>query len=289
MRKARPVKSADIAIYLLLVASCIITIVPIVHVLSISMSAPGSVYAAPIMLYPREVTLAAYRYIFDTDALLRAFAITVFITVAGTLLNLLVTVPAAYALSKRALPGLRWFMVALVLVMTFNAGIIPTYLMVKNVGLLNSVWAMIVPGLVNAFFLLLMRNFFMELPAEVEESAKMDGCSDIRLLAAIIVPLSLPVLATISLFYGVSHWNEFFKGLFYVTSPTKWPLQVLLKTIVFDQNFTSMDNFDFVTMRIEPMNVQSASIMVATLPIVCVYPFMQRFFVKGLVMGAVKG
>lgn len=282
-------KLADVLIVAVLLFSCIITLLPIVHIVSVSLSDPVSVYRTPIMLYPQNINVFSYDYIFGTPALMRSFGITVFITVAGTLLNLVLTVPAAYALSKRSLPGLPLFMLLTVLVMTFNAGIVPNYLNIKNFGLLDSIGALIIPGAVNAFYLILMRNFFMDLPQEIEESARMDGCGDWRLLTRIVMPLSAPVMATIGLFYGVSHWNEFFKGVFYINDINKWPLQVLLKSIVFDGNFTNLVTAENVNQQVEPANIQAAAIVFATVPILVVYPFLQKYFVKGLVMGAVKG
>ncbi|THF73599.1 carbohydrate ABC transporter permease [Cohnella fermenti] len=279
----------DYGIYLLLAIACVITIVPVLHVLSVSLSEPQAVYRSNLMLYPRQLSWDAYQYVFATPTLVRAFGITVFITVVGTMLNLLFTITGAYALSKRTLPGLSFFMILVIVVMNFNAGLIPGYLNVKSLGLLNSVWAMILPGVVNAFNLILMRNFFMDLPEEIEEAAKIDGCSDLALIFRIVIPISLPAIATIGLFYGVAHWNEFFKGLFYITDNRLWPLQVLLKTIVFDNNLNSLVGANTSDILIEPANVQAASIVFATVPIVIVYPFLQKHFVKGIVMGAVKG
>ncbi|MDF2925957.1 MAG: YtcP4 [Paenibacillaceae bacterium] len=281
--------AADAVIHILLVLAGVITLVPVIHVLSVSFSDPRAVHSSTLMLYPKELTLAAYDYIFATPALIRAFAITVTITVLGTALNLLFTITGAYALSKRYLPGLSFFMVLVIVVMNFSAGLIPGYLNIKNLGLLNSIWAMIIPGAVSAFNLILMRNFFMDMPEEIEESAKIDGCNELSIVARIVIPLSLPAIATIGLFYGVGHWNEFFKGIFYITDARKWPLQVLLKSIVFDGNFTNLAGADTDSIKIEPANVQAAAIIFATVPIVLVYPFLQKHFVKGIVMGAVKG
>ncbi|SDE45784.1 putative aldouronate transport system permease protein [Paenibacillus sp. UNCCL117] len=279
----------DAVIYFILTLSCVITLLPVLHVLSSSLSDPTAIHTSTIMLYPKQLTFGAYEYIFATPALIRAFLITVTITVVGTFLNLVFTVSAAYALSKRQLPGLRYFMILIIIVMNFHAGLIPGYLNVKSLGLLNSIWAMIIPGLVSAFNLILMRNFFMDLPEEIEESARIDGCKEFAIILKILIPLSLPAIATIGLFYGVGHWNEFFKGIFYITDSRKWPLQVLLKAIVFDGNFTTLAGAETESLKIEPANVQAAAIIFATIPIVLVYPFLQKHFVKGIVMGAVKG
>ncbi len=287
MEKERSVY--DILIYGALLFACAVTLVPILHVAFVSLSSPLAVAKSTIMLYPEEVSLAAYQYIFSNNALLRSLGITVFITVVGTVLNMIFTLTTAYSLSKRFVPGTKAMMLMVIFIMTFSAGIIPQFLNVKNLGLINSVWAMILPGLINTFYLILMRSFLMEMPEEIEESARMDGCNELMILIRIIVPLTLPAIATLGLFYAVGHWNEFFKGLFYINDPSKWPLQVLLKTIVFDNNMSELyspDNLDLVTL---PESIQAAAIVFSMGPIVLLYPFLQKYFIRCLVLGAVKG
>ena len=279
----------DFVIYGILLFACTVTLIPIMHVVSVSFSGPIAVAKATIMLYPQEFSLNAYHYIFGNQALIRSLGITVFITVAGTLLNLIFTVSMAYPLSKRGLLGAKLLMLMVIFIMTFSAGIIPQFLNVKNFGLINSVWAMILPGLINTFYLVLMRSFMMELPEEIEESARMDGCNEVSVLLRIIVPLSLPAMATLGLFYAVGHWNEFFKGLFYINDSAKWPLQVLLKTIVFDNDMSDLYSADNLDLVVLPENVQSAAIVFSMAPIALLYPFLQKYFIRGLVLGAVKG
>jgi putative aldouronate transport system permease protein len=270
----------------------LITIIPIVHVLSVSLSSPQAVLGSKLMLYPKEMTLASYEFIFRNNVLLRSFGITVFITVVGTALNLLFTTTAAYVLARRDLPGASFFMVLIVVTMLFNAGIIPGYILIRSLGLINSVWAMILPGLVSAFYLILMRNFFWSVPDGLVESAKIDGAGELRTLFQIMIPLSLPAIATIGLFYGVGHWNEFFRGIFYMTDSRKWPLQVLMRSIITqaDMNELGVSNQQmYGVARIHILTIQAATIIAATVPIVVVYPFLQRYFVRGIMIGAVKG
>jgi len=223
---------------------------------------------------------------------MRSYGVTIFITVVGTALNLFLTITAAYALSRRDLPGRGLVLVFIVITMVFDAGIIPGYMLIRNLGLLDSVWAMILPGAVSAFNLILMRNFFEELPTSIIESARLDGASEFRILTNIVIPLSGPGIATIGLFYTVGHWNEFFRGIFYITDPTKWPLQVLLRSVVVmaDLNQLGSSNRDmYGALTINQLTIRAATVMAAIIPIAVLYPFLQRYFVKGIVLGAEKG
>ncbi len=230
----------DLIIYFILLLAALITMLPIWVVVVRSFSPTHIISKYPALLWPIEPTLDAYQYIFGTPTLLTSFGITVFITVVGTALNLTFTILAAYALSKRELPGNGLLMGFIVFAMLFGAGIIPTYMVVRQVGLIDSVWALIWPSLISPFNLILMRNYFWSVPPELEESAKMDGASDLRVLVTIVLPLSMPAIATIGLFYAVGHWNEFFGALFYILDNSKWPLQLLLRSIIIENNFQNM-------------------------------------------------
>ncbi|MFD1775532.1 carbohydrate ABC transporter permease [Paenibacillus rhizophilus] len=283
---------ADFIIYSILAFACVATILPILHVFNLSLTSASEVHKSNLLLWPKEITFQAYKYLFSTNALVKSFYITAFITIVGTLLNLILTIAGAYALSKPELPGYKGFMVYIVIPMMFNAGMIPSYLLIKNMGLLNSLWALILTGAVSAFNLILMRNFIMGLPGSLEEAAKIDGCSEWTVLFRILIPISKPAIATIGLFYGVYHWNEFFLGVLYLSDSSKWPLQVLLRTIVFDNNMSNvaaLNTLSTAGQAVEPANIQAASIIFAALPVLVVYPFLQRYFVKGMVLGAVKG
>ncbi|TBL76353.1 carbohydrate ABC transporter permease [Paenibacillus thalictri] len=282
----------DLLIYVLLICLALLTLLPILHVFSVSLSSSQTVLASKLMLYPKEPTLESYKFIFRNDVLLRSLGITVFITVVGTFLNLLFTTTAAYVLSRRDLPGAAFFLMMIVVTMLFSAGIIPGYMLIRSLGLINSVWAMILPGLISAFNLILMRNFFWSVPEGLIESARIDGAGEVRTLVQIMLPLSLPALATIGLFYAVGHWNEFFRGIFYMTDSKKWPLQVLMRSIIAqaDMNELGLSNQQvYQGGKLNVLTIQSATIIAATMPILAVYPFLQKYFVRGILIGAVKG
>lgn len=285
---------AEIVMYGILLLLTLVTLLPMLNVLARSLSGAAQVAANPAMIIPRGLTLDAYRYIFDTPVLMRSFGVSVFATVVGTFFNMVVTTMAAYGLSKTELPGHRYMMWMVILPMLFSAGLLPTYMLIKDVGLLNSIWVLVIWGLVSPFNLILLRNFFWSIPTEIEEAARLDGASDLRTLWDIVLPLSKPVLATVSLFYAVGHWNDFFTGLFFITDNSKWPLQVVLRTIVIDQSMMGMGGSnsptgDTTRLVTSSENITAASIIFAVVPILLVYPFLQRHFVKGIMLGSVKG
>lgn len=300
VRRRRPFDSdqnpvwADVGIYAILLFLTLITLLPMMNVVARSFSEGAQIASNPGMIFPRGVSLEAYRYIFDTPVLIRAFGVSMFATVVGTALNMIVTTMAAYGLSKTDLPGHRFLMWLVIMPMLFSAGLLPTYMLIKDIGLLNSIWVLVVWGMVSPFNLILMRNFFWSIPDEIEEAARLDGASDIRTLWDIVLPLSKPVLATISLFYAVAHWNDFFTGLFFLTDNSKWPLQVVLRTIVVDQSMMNMGGSgsptgDATRLVVSSDNITAASIIFAVVPILLLYPFLQRHFVKGIMLGSVKG
>ena len=281
----------DLLIYTELTFMTAISIFPILHVLSVSLSNNHEVTRAGLMLWPRDFTLASYAFIFKGPALIRSFGVTVFITVVGTALNMCLTTSAAYALAREDLPGRGILTLFIVITMVFSAGIIPGYMLVRSLGLINSVWAMIFPGAVSAFNLILMRNFIQQLPTSFIEAARIDGASEWRILTQIVVPLSLPALATIGLFYAVAHWNEFFRGIFYIVDSTKWPLQVLLRSIVIeaDLNQLGLTNQDlYGRLPVSQITIRAATVIATIIPIAMVYPFLQKYFVTGVVLGGEK-
>ena len=284
---------ADLIIYLILLFLGLVSLLPILHVLNISVSNPNIVARqSGFMLWPDGFTLSAYRFIFAEDALVRSFGVTIFITVVGTVLNLFFTTTAAYVLSHDDLPGVDALTIFVIIPLVFSAGIVPGYMLIRDLGLINSVWAMIWPAAINPFYLILMRNFFQGLPKSLIESARMDGAGEFTILWRIMLPLSLPAMATFGLFYAVAHWNEFFRGIFYITDSAKWPLQVLLRSVVVqaDLNQLGVTNRDlYGNSGINQLTVQAATIMATMLPIALLYPFLQRYFVKGVVLGAEKG
>ncbi|MFC5647594.1 carbohydrate ABC transporter permease [Paenibacillus solisilvae] len=284
---------AQIIIYLLLAFSGIITLYPMVNVLAKSFSEAQAIIAHPMMFVPYDFTIEAYKYIFSTSILIRSFGITVFVTVVGTFLNLVLTASAAYGLSKTYVPGYKFFIWVVIIPMLIGAGLIPQYMLLKNLGMLNTLWVLIIPGLISPFNFILMRNFFWSIPQELEESAFIDGASHLRVLWNIVLPLSKAVLATIGLFYAVGHWNDYFNGLFFISDNSKWPLQVVMRSIIIDQNMLNMGSAsDAMSMEktvVTAENIKAATIIFAIVPILLVYPFLQKYFVKGILLGSVKG
>lgn len=286
---------AQSLIHLVLIVLTLITLLPILNVVAMSFSEAHAIYSNPLMIIPEQFTLEAYNYIFATPILLRSFMVTAFATVVGTSFNLFVTIMGAYALSKTALPGGRFLLWVCIFPMMFGPGLIPMYMLFKEIKLLDSIWVLVVSGLVVPFYLILMRNFFWSIPDELEEAMRIDGASDMGILWKMVIPLSKPAIATVGLFYAVGHWNDFFTGLFFINDNTKWPLQVLLRSIIIDMNALNMRGVgtaisqDSNKIMLTPENIKAATIVFAVTPIVLVYPFLQKYFVKGIMLGSVKG
>ncbi|WP_409342079.1 carbohydrate ABC transporter permease [Paenibacillus sp. MBLB4367] len=237
-----------------------------------------------------KLSLESYRILLaSNDQLLRAFGMSVIRTALGTLLNMACSVLLAYSLSKPAMPGRKGLTIYMIATMVFSGGLIPVYMIVTSLGLNNTIWSMVLPTLVSAYNVILLRNFFMDVPAALEESAKIDGASDWLVLGRIILPLSKPVLATITLFYAVYHWNEWFQIMLYVGNPKLWTIQVFLRNLIMES--TQMDNMMQVgseLMSVSPESIKMATILVVTIPVAAVYPFVQKYFVSGIQLGAVK-
>ncbi|WP_135553519.1 carbohydrate ABC transporter permease [Paenibacillus cymbidii] len=268
---------------------CVCMIYPFLHELSISLSSHKEALRPGVHLYPRELSSEAYRQVFQSGNLWTAMYNSVFRTVVGTLLMLLIMTTAAYALSKTYLPHRRLYTLYIVITMFFSGGLLPTYLLVKGLGLFDTRWSLIVPVLMNTYWMIIMRNFFMSFSVEIEESAKMDGANDIRILASIIMPLSKPILATIGLFCAVFHWNAWFDALIYTQDKSLTILQILLRRLII-----TGDNLDIQSMMASaqappPESIKAAILMVVTAPILLVYPFLQKYFTKGILVGSVKG
>lgn len=281
-----------IAVVLLLLSA--LCLYPFINVFAKSFSEGHAIYEYPTMITPHSFTLEAYEYIFDTPVLLKSFLITVFVTVVGTALNLVFTITCAYSLSRVKAPGHKLMLWYVVIPMLFGAGLIPTYMLLKNLKPINSIWVLILPGLISPYNAILMRNFFWSIPDSLSEAALIDGANELQVLSRIILPLSKAIIATIGLFYAVGHWNDYFTGLYFINDNSKWPLQVVLKSIIVDLNAMNMGNMNFNTMNdlgkivLQPENIKSAVIIFATVPILLVYPALQKYFTKGIIIGAVK-
>ena len=281
---------ADIIILLILFILGAVTILPLIIMLAYSLSSSMAIARTPFMLWPHEFTNEAYVYIFKTGALLKAFNVSVGVMAFGTIGSLFVTVTGAYGLSKTHVPGNKAMIGLLLTAMLFNAGMIPTFVTVNSYGLVNKYAVLVLPFLVGPFNVILMRNFFWSIPQELEESAYMDGANPLLVLIRIVIPLSKAVIATIGLFYAVGHWNDYFRGLLYMTDSTKWPLPMLLRSIVVDLRMTGMGQPNEVQKKIvSPENIKASTIIFATVPILVVYPFIQKHFTRGIMIGAIKG
>ena len=286
-------RAFDIVNYVVVTLVAFTTILPFIHILGASFATEYELATRPMFIIPRDVTLDAYKYIFSSNKIISAFGNSMFITAAGTLINLFCTVTMAYAVSKRRLRGRNAILNMVIFSMFFSGGMIPGYIVVANwLHLKDTYWSVLLPGAISAYNLMIVKNFFQGIPQELEESASIDGCNDIGVLWKIVLPLSLPVLATFGLFYAVGHWNAYFGAMIYMTGARdKWPLQVLLREIIILANASAGDMANLDPNFVQPpeQSIKMAVIVVSTVPIMCVYPFLQKYFVKGVMVGALKG
>ena len=249
-----------------------------------------------VFLLPKDITLEGYKMILEYKPIWTGYRNTVFYTVIGTLINVFLTVTCAYSLSKKDLVGRSFFMKLFTFTMFFNGGLIPTYLVIKQLNIINTVWAMWLPVAVSVWNVIICKTYFeSSIPYELQEAASSDGCSDIGILLRIVLPLSKPILAVLALFYAVSHWNTYFNALIYLNNENLYPLQLFLRRILIMDQMTDMMGADpeLVEQLIRRMELKDSMkfgiIVVSSLPIICVYPFIQKYFVKGVMVGAVKG
>nr|WP_246354295.1 carbohydrate ABC transporter permease [Paenibacillus phytohabitans] len=264
-------------------------LLPFMYVIAGSFASEAELTERAFFIIPRSFSLDGYKYILSSNSIFHSIFVSVGVTFVGSLVNLLFTVTMAYPLARRDLLGRNTVLNLVVFSMLFSGGLIPTYLVVKALGLLDSYGALILPGAISAFNLIIVKNFFQELPAGLEEAAKIDGCTEIGILWKIVLPLSKPVLATFGLFYAVGHWNNFFSALLYLNESSMWPLQVILRQIVMlSQGVGSASQLD-TTVQLPEQTIKMAVIVVGTLPIMMVYPFLQKHFAKGVLIGSVKG
>lgn len=277
----------NLASVLLLGIIGISAVFPLMFVFSMSITPYAEVLKnGGFIVLPRAITLEGYRQALSNDLIPHSFLITVFVTVVGTAINLVLSTMMAYPLSKKKLPGRSMFLMIVLFTMLFNGGMIPTYLVVKGVGLLDTIWALIVPSAISAFNLLIMKSFFENLPTELFESARIDGAKEWRILMQIVIPLSVPVMLTVGLFYAVQHWNTLFSAIMYVNDRSLFPLQVVLREILIGAQ--SLDTVEATT-QVSTETFKMAAVIISTLPMIVIYPFIQKYFQKGAMLGSVKG
>lgn len=251
---------------------------------------PNTIYMRykGLMLWPPALTFEAYEFTFKSSLIWTGYRNSILITVFGTVYNMVLTILCAYALIK-PIPGGKFIRFAIVFTMYFSGGLIPYYLLIKNLKMMDTLWSMVLPTGINIMYMLIISNYFKSLPPALEESAKIDGATDLRILWSIILPLSLPLLATFTLYYAVERWNEWYNAMLFVKSVSKWPLQNVLRTIINDVNMMATQNIPGQAKPdIQGDAIKMSSIIVAMAPIMCLYPFLQRYFLSGLTLGAVK-
>lgn len=272
-------------------------ILPFWNVIVISFTTLGEFMGSPFILFPKEPTLQAYQYVFSTPLIPRAYSVTIIVTIAGTFISVLVTSMLAYGLMRSSLHGHKFFMIFLLITMFFSGGMIPRYFVIKDtLKLDNSLWALILPSTVSVFNFIIIRSFFRQLPAALEESARIDGANDLTILLRIIYPLSIPTLATIALFVAVGHWNAWFNANLFIRDAKLYPLQLVIRNFIYRANKPAeMQNFEGLrdaTGRIISINeegVKMATVVLSVVPLLAIYPFIQKYFEKGVTIGAVKG
>lgn len=282
----------QILIYLFVGAFAIITVLPFLYVVAGSFATERELTEKAFFIIPSEFSMNAFQYLFKTGDVFKGLKNSLIVTLVGTFINMLFSCTLAYPLSRKYFRGRNFFTNMVIVTMLFSGGMIPSYIVVCNVfHLRDTFWALWLPGAINAFNMIIIKNYFQGLPAELEEAARMDGCRDLGIFVKIILPLSKPVLASVSLFYAVSHWNAYFNAMLYISDPDLEVVQIVLRRIIFlTQSITSDSTFDWGLYGEPPQKaVQMATTVVATVPILVVYPFVQKYFTQGVMVGAVKG
>ncbi len=278
----------------ILVIIMLIILYPLYFIVIASFSDPLEVLAGNVVLLPKNVNVESYKMVFRDSQILTGYRNTIFYTLLGTAVNIVLTVLAAYPLSRKDFSGRKFFTIMLAITMFFSGGLIPTFLLMSNtLHLLDTIWAMILPSAISVWNVIIVRTYFQtSIPQELSEAAMVDGCSDFKLLVRIILPLSMPVLAVMVLFYGVARWNSFFDALIYLSNKELFPLQLILRSILV-QNTMSEDMVaevdSLANRQVMAETIKYALIVVASAPIIAVYPFLQKYFVKGIMVGAIKG
>ncbi|WP_376774425.1 carbohydrate ABC transporter permease [Paenibacillus eucommiae] len=279
--------------YLILSMTLLIVLYPLVFVLIASLSSPETVIRGEVWIWPKGFNLDAYSRVFQNKDIMSGYLNTIMYTIAGTAINLVMTVLAAYPLSRKDLKGRNVIVMFMMFTMFFSGGLIPTYMIIKNMGLINTFWAMVIPNAVSVFNIIIMRTFFQHtIPNEVQEAAVMDGCSNMNILVRVVLPLSMPIIAVMILFYGVGHWNAYFNALIYLSDRDKYPLQLILREILVQnqtQDMMDLNSESSSQQALVAASIKYAVIIVTNVPVLLLYPFLQKYFVKGVMVGAIKG
>ena len=293
IRSSTEDKIISFVCYSVVTIFAIAVIYPMLNLISVSISSYRAYLLRPWMFFPTELDFTAFATVFQSPQLMKSYGNTIFITVAGTILTLGITALTAYPISRPQLRGKALYMTIIIITMMISAGTIPNILLIRDLGMYNTLWALFIPSTVGAYNVILMINFFRGMPDSLLEAAKVDGATEGTILARIVLPLSLPIMATIGLFRAVGLWNSYFAGIVYIRDRDLWPVQLVLREVILAAN-TAMaeaggNAAEMDTANIPTISIQYASLLVVMVPIMCVYPFLQKYFAKGIMLGAVKG
>lgn len=282
----------DLVIHAILALFALLTIFPFYYVVIISFADQQALYRIPVYILPFSVDLTSYRVLFSDVSVLRGLLVSLFVTVTGTLLNMVLTITAAYSLSYRELPLRKLWMGLILFTMFFGGQLIPYYLTIKSLGLVNNLLVMVLPAAINTFYLIIIKNYFQGIPDSLGESARIDGAGDLTILLRIILPISMPILATFILFYAVERWNEWWLAMIFISKPRLKPLQIVLREVVSSMSTLSGSIGKTIAQQEKGITIQSfrmAMVVLTTIPILCVYPFLQKYFTTGIMIGSIKG
>lgn len=293
INQSRSDRMVEWAIVFLLGLVLVIVIYPLIYVLSASFSDPLAILKGEVWLLPKGFSLDAYEKVFQNQDIMRGYLNTFIYTLTGTTINVVMTTLAAYPLSRKDFYGRNLFNLLIVFTMFFSGGMVPMYLLISNLNLLNTMWAVVLPGAISVWNMVIMRTYFQSsIPFEIQEAAAMDGCSNVGVLTRIVLPLSAPILAVMILFYAVGHWNAFYNALIYLSDRNKFPLQVILREILIQNQMDEMASVldeDKIQYMMNVEALKYAVVIVANIPVFILYPFLQKYFVKGVMIGALKG
>lgn len=287
-------RTFDVLLVIFFILLIVVMLYPFYNVLITSFVSRGEYYAKALILWPEKFYLDSYKFILSSNKLVKSMGITVFVTIAGTLYSMFLSVTLAYGLSRKKLPCRNFFLSLILFTMFFGGGLIPYYLLIRNLKLINTAWVMIIPAGINTWNFMVMKSFFSQIPESLEESATIDGANDLQILWKIILPLSLPMFATFNLFYGVEYWNTWWSAQLFITKPEFHPIQLVLRRMVVQNELPSSMQVGFNTTTggssaVFEDGIRMATVIIATVPILCIYPFLQKYFTKGVMLGSIKG
>jgi putative aldouronate transport system permease protein len=283
--------TSSVVILVFLSIAALLAFFPFYNVVIVSFAKFKDIVSVPFYIIPKSIDFSSFQFVLSDHAFLSSFCVSLFVTVVGVAFNMFLSTSAAYALSKKNMPGRNVLMWLIIFTMFFNGGLVPYFLLMKQIGLMDNLLSMVLPVGINTFYMIIMKNYFLTISPSLEESAKIDGANDIYILYKIVIPISAPFIATFCLFYAVDRWNEWYNALLFISDPNKEPLQIYLRNILID--FSGSLNAMALIMlgtktQVYPQSLQMACIVVATLPIMVVYPFLQKYFVKGIMVGSIK-